>query len=263
MSNPVIFKSLPATFPEQDKHRVPSAASSVAIHIGLLAVLIVIPLLMPQRIEYRQLVALIAPPPPPPPAPPAPVQPEPSKPAAPTVQPVIKVDPGVIVTPTEIPKEIARIVDEAPAPGVPGGISTGVAGGALRGLLLAAVHTSEPVAAPPPPPPPPPPPAPVITPQAPIRVGGMVKEPSVVKVVPPVYPKIAMKARVTGTVVLEATVTAEGTVDEIKVISGHPLLIPSAIECVKQWRYEPTYLNGQPVAVLLNAKVHFELGPVS
>ena len=66
-----------------------------------------------------------------------------------------------------------------------------------------------------------------------------------------------------GTVVLEATLTAQGTVDEIRVISGHPLLVQAAIDCVRQWIYEPTYLNGDPVPVILTAKVHFMTAPTS
>jgi protein TonB len=97
----------------------------------------------------------------------------------------------------------------------------------------------------------------------PIRVGGSVKEPRPVKMVPPIYPALASKARVSGTVVLEATLTAQGTVEEIRVITGHPLLVQAAVECVKQWQYEPTLLNGEPVAVILTAKVHFQRAPVS
>ena len=66
-----------------------------------------------------------------------------------------------------------------------------------------------------------------------------------------------------GTVVLEATLTAQGTVEEIRVISGHPLLVEAAIECVKKWQYEPTYLNGDAVPVILTAKVHFLKAPIS
>jgi protein TonB len=74
---------------------------------------------------------------------------------------------------------------------------------------------------------------------------------------------MARLARVGGTVILEAVVTEDGTVDQIRVISGHPLLIQAAIDCLKQWRYEPTYLNDEPVAVVLDAKVHFLRTPES
>jgi protein TonB len=94
-------------------------------------------------------------------------------------------------------------------------------------------------------------------------VGGAVREPQLVKMVPPVYPKMASMARVSGTVVLEATVTDRGTVEAINVISGHPLLVEAAIHCVKQWQYEPTMLNGTPVPVILTAKVNFLRRPLS
>jgi protein TonB len=139
--------------------------------------------------------------------------------------------------------------------GVPGGVPGGITGGILGGFLAANNRALE-VADPPPPPPlPPAPPASLRT--APIRIGGDVREPQVVRLVAPVYPQLAQTARVSGTVVLEATLTVDGTVDEIRVISGHPLLIDAAIACVKQWQYEPTYLNGSPVAVILTAKVTF------
>jgi protein TonB len=91
----------------------------------------------------------------------------------------------------------------------------------------------------------------------------MVKEPRLLKLVPPVYPRLARNARVTGTVVLEAIVTEEGKVAEIKVISGHPLLVQAAIDCVKEWEYEPTLLNGIPTPIILTAKVHFKSAPIS
>jgi len=80
---------------------------------------------------------------------------------------------------------------------------------------------------------------------------------------PPVYPPLASRARVAGTVILEATLTAQGTVEQIRVLEGHPLLVEAAINCVKQWQYEPTYLNGVPVPVILTAKVHFIKAPIS
>jgi protein TonB len=69
--------------------------------------------------------------------------------------------------------------------------------------------------------------------------------------------------RLTGLVVLEATVTERGTVEAINVISGHRLLIAAAVDCVKQWQYEPTLLNGTPVPVILTAKVNFLRRPLS
>jgi protein TonB len=146
-----------------------------------------------------------------------------------------------------------------------GGIPGGVPGGAMGNVLGHLLSSSEAmVSAPPPPVPPPPPPPPVAVAKAsPVRVGGVIREPRLIKIVNPIYPTLAAKARVTGTVVLEATVAADGTVDEIRVISGHMLLIDAAINCVKQWKYEPTLLNGTPIPIILTAKVTFGYKPVS
>ena len=132
----------------------------------------------------------------------------------------------------------------------------------MGGILAANSTVNAPLALAPPPPPPPPPPK-VAAPAERVRVGGNVKEPRVLKLVPPVYPPLASRARISGTVILEAALTVQGSVDEIRVISGHPLLIEAAINCVKQWQYEPTLLNGVPVSVILTAKVHFERKPIS
>jgi len=262
----VIFKNLPATFPEKDKYQKSSVAGSVLFHGVLIAALIVVPLLIPHTLSDRELlitlVSPIAPPPPPPP---------PAEPPAAVVPHRVKteirpVSPEAVVMPAVIPKEIAKIIDVPPPPstavigGVPGGMPGAVAGGVLGGILSNATASIPPAVAPPPPPPPPPPKA---TATGPVRVGGSVREPKPIKMVPPVYPVLASRARVSGTVVLEATLTAQGTVSEIRVISGHPLLIQAAIDCVKQWQYEPTLLNGVPVPVILTARVTFSRAPVS
>ena len=269
MSDAIIFKDLPATFPEKDKYQKPSVIGSVIFHGLLIVAVIIIPLLLPQSISERELlVTLVSPIGPPPPPPPPPVEvpavvtaPRAGEAAGPAG------DTEALITPTAIPKEIAKIVDEPIAApvgvigGVPGGIPGGMLGGVLGGILASnSIATAPPAFAPPPPPPPPPKAA---APVAPVRVGGKVQEPRPIKMVPPVYPPLASKARVSGTVVLEATLTAQGTVEEIHVISGHPLLIEAAIDCVKQWQYEPTYLNGEPVPVILTARVHFVQSPIS
>lgn len=259
MSNPVIFKELPATFPVKDRFQKPSLVGALVFHAVLLSLALLIPLMFPGEIERLRLMAiLVAPPPPPPPPPPAPTDLVAiAKPAAKEVpQPIV--DAGTLVSPVTIPKDIARIIDE-PMVGVPGGVIGGMPGGVSNGILnsvlSANLRLAETVAPPPPPPvaAPPPPPAP----HAPVRVGGDVKEPKPLRIVPPVYPTLAVKARVDGTVVLEATITVEGAVDEIRVVSGHPLLIRAAIDCLKQWKYEPSYLNGDPVPVILTARIVF------
>jgi protein TonB len=268
IADTVIFRDLPATFPEKDKYQRPSVAGSVIFHGLLILIVLVVPLLLPQSLPERELlITMLSPVGPPPPPPPPPVE-APVAPAQPKAVEVL-VRPAAtdaLVAPSAIPREIAKIVEEpvvlpaAFAGGVPGGIPGGSVGGVLGGILASnSIAAAPPAIAPPPPPPPPPKAAPV----EPVRVGGLVKEPRPIKVVPPVYPPLASKARVSGIVVLEATLTAQGTVEEIKVISGHPLLIDAAIKCVTQWQYQPTYLNGVAIPVILTAKVHFELAPLS
>lgn len=264
MDAQIIFRDLPATFPEKDQYKKRSVIGSVIFHGLLILMVIVVPLLMPQSISQRELLITLVSPlgPPPAPAPPPPPA-EVVAAAPPKVEKQIQVPADTLIMPTAVPKEIARIVEVPIGPatgvigGVPGGVPRGIVGGILGGVLS---NSSTPPA---PPPPPPPVAARPVVPSEPVRVGGMVQEPRIVKLVPPVYPVLASKARVAGTVILEATLTVDGTVDQIKVISGHPLLIEAAIDCVKQWRYEPTKLNGTPVAVILIAKVHFNQRVIS
>ena len=267
MSEEVIFKELPETFPKFDKYKKPSVISAAVFHIVLVSILVVIPLLLPQAISESQLLVMLAAPLEPPPAPLAPpvLAPAAGKPKMPKLQ-VRPSDSGALVMPTAIPTEVAKIIDEPVMPdtgvigGVPGGVPGGVTGGILGGILSSNPNADPLPAMAPPPPPPPPKAAP---PAGPVRVGGVVREPRVVKLVPPAYPSLARTARVSGTVVLEAIVTADGKVAEIKVVSGHPLLLEAAINCVKQWEYEPTLLNGVATPVILTAKVHFQRAPIS
>jgi protein TonB len=126
--------------------------------------------------------------------------------------------------------------------GVVGGIPGGEAGGVLGGMIAAA------------PPPPPPPP------QERIRVGGQVQAAKISNQVRPVYPQLARQARIQGTVRLEAVISKDGTIEELKLVSGHPLLVQAAMDAVKQWRYQPTMLNGVPVEVITTIDVNFTLG---
>ena len=93
----------------------------------------------------------------------------------------------------------------------------------------------------------------------PIKVGGNVQESKLIRRVEPVYPELAKRARVQGGVVLVVTVDEEGSVAEIKVISGHPLLYEAAVTAVRQWKYSPTLLNGEPVPVIATVTVIFNL----
>jgi protein TonB len=90
-----------------------------------------------------------------------------------------------------------------------------------------------------------------------VRGGGNVIAANLISQVKPVYPPLAKQARIQGVVVLEAEISKEGTIDNLKVITGHPLLIQAAIDAVKQWRYKPTMLNNEPVPVVTTITVNF------
>ena len=93
--------------------------------------------------------------------------------------------------------------------------------------------------------------------QAAVRPGGRIMEPKKVKDVPPVYPALAQSARVSGAVMIEATIGADGKVVDAKVVKSIPLLDEAALEAVRQWEYLPTMLNGVPVPVLVTVTINF------
>jgi protein TonB len=227
--------------------------------IVLMGIAVIIPMIYFDALPKGQLTSfLVAPPPPPPPPPP---------PAAAPVK-VIKViprqfDAGRLMAPKTIPKNIAEIKeDELPPPssgavgvvgGVPGGVPGGTPGGVIGGII-----GSVPNAAPPPPPPPP---VKKEEPKAPqrIRVGGNVQQALLIKQPRPIYPPLAKQARIQGVVRLNAIIGKDGTIQNLTVASGHPLLVPAALEAVKQWVYKPTLLNGEPVEVVTQIDVNFTL----
>jgi periplasmic protein TonB len=221
---------------------------STIFQVTCLVILILIPLIYTQALPKAMLTTLlVAPPPPPPPPPPPQATPQ-------VVRPVVRLlNEGVLTQPKAIPKQVA-VFKEAPlppeAPGVAGGLGLGD-GGLLGGLAGGATG-----AAPPPPPPPPPPPKPT----GPIKVGGNVQEAKVIARPNPIYPALARQARIQGSVVLHAIIDKDGRVSELQVISGHPLLVQSALAAVRNWRYQPTLLNGEPVEVDTTITVTFVLG---
>lgn len=97
------------------------------------------------------------------------------------------------------------------------------------------------------------------TPSSPARVGGDVRPPRKLRHVPPVYPPAARQARIEGEVLLEALIDTEGNVTNLVVVHSVPLLDPAAMEAVRQWRYEPTRLNGVAVPIVLSVTVSFRL----
>jgi protein TonB len=242
------------TFVQTGKtHTTATVLTSFGVQIVLLGFLVMIPLIWFDELPGAQLSALITAPPPPPPPPPPPQA------APPKVVKVIprQMDAGKLMQPKVIPKEIKQIQeDEAPsasmgvAGGVPGGVSGGPIGGVLGGIL-----GGVPTAAPPPPKKaPPPPPHPAIIP-----VGGRVQNAKLIRNPQPIYPQIAKSARISGTVELSAIIGEDGHIQELKVVSGHPLLRQAALDAVKQWVYQPTLLNEQAVKVSTTIDVIFTL----
>ena len=102
------------------------------------------------------------------------------------------------------------------------------------------------------------PPEPAVS-NAPIHVGGAVQSAKLTSRMMPIYPPLARQARIQGVVRLEAVIGEDGAIRELRVVSGHPLLIPAALSAVKQWRYQPTLLNGLPVPVITQVEVRFTL----
>lgn len=150
--------------------------------------------------------------------------------------------------PIEAPDEIKpEPAVEAAGPGVLGGVEGGIEGGVLGGLV-----GGLPGAALPPPPPPP-------TSNQPVRIGGQVSAPALVHRVEPEYPAIAVAAHIEGMVILDATVDSDGRVTDVRILRSRGFLDKVAIEAVKQWRYQPLTLNGQPTPFILTVTLNFAL----
>ncbi len=222
----------------------------------LVGVMILIPLIYTDTLPKATLTSFLVAPPPPPPPPPPP---------QPVAQvKVVKVvprqfDAGRLMAPKQIPKDIANIrEEELPPPSAAGGVVGGVPGGVPGGAggVIGGIIGSVPNAAPPPPPPKVE--AKPATPQR-IRVGGNVQAANLIRKVTPQYPPLAKQARVQGTVRFQAIIGKDGTIQNLQLITGHPLLVPAATEAVKQWLYKPTLLNGEPVEVVTQIDVNFTL----
>jgi len=224
-----------------------TTAISFSLQVALIGVLVLLPLLFTEALPKTQLMTfLVAPPPPPPPPPP---------PAAAPVKIVKQIQSdiqnGQLRTPTKIPEKVQMIKeDEAPPPmastGVVGGVPGGMPGGQLGGVIGGIIN-STPVAVPK-----------VATPQR-VRVSQGVTQGLVIRKVQPTYPPLARQARIQGQVVLQAEISKDGAIQNLRLISGHPMLAPAAIEAVKQWRYKPYFLNGEPVEVETQITVNFSL----
>jgi periplasmic protein TonB len=149
-----------------------------------------------------------------------------------------------LVPPTAIP-EATNAPDSAPADEAFGSDVIGDLDGSRDGVI-GGVMDDLPTSAPPPPP-------------RVVRINAGLLAPRLVRRVEPGYPPLAAAARVTASVVLEAEVDARGQVARVSVVHGHPLFDEAAVEAVRQWRYQPLLLSGEPTAFILTVTVRFEL----
>jgi len=231
-------------------------ATTMSFILNCLAIgtLLTLPLVFTEQLPKAQLLTfLVAPPPPPPPPPPA---------AAEQMQKVIKqiqtdvLSTGQLRTPSKIPQKIQMIKEEeAPPPmpavgGVVGGVPGGIPGGQLGGVIGGIVSATSSLAS-----------VPKFVPVTPqrVRISQGVTKGLLIQRVEPTYPPLARAARVQGEVILSAVIDTNGEIKNLQLVSGHPMLVPSAITAVRQWRYKPYLLNGQPVEVETTITVIFSL----
>jgi len=226
--------------------------SSFILQCLVVGVLLLLPLYFTQELPKSQLLTFLVAPPPPPPPPPAAEQ-------ITKIMKQIQTDllsGGQLRTPTRIPAKVQMIKEEdAPPPmpavsgvigGVPGGIPGGQLGGVIGGIVSSTSNLSV---------------VPKFQPVVPqrIRISQGVTTGMLIHKVQPAYPALARSARIQGDVVLKAIIDKEGAIQDLQLVSGHPMLVPAAIEAVKAWRYKPYLLNGQAVEVETTVKVIFEL----
>lgn len=218
---------------------------SLLLHAASITALLLVPLLWEEllptpgeglRAFFVSPAEVVLPPPPPPP--PAAAGVRTRAPAAPRPQPTNR-----LTAPAEVPERIAP--DEGIDLGVVGGVAGGVEGG-VPGGVVGGIVGGLPAEAPPPPP-------------MAVRVGGAITAPRLVHRVEPVYPPLAEQARISGFVILEAEVGIDGRVRSLKILRGMTLLDDAALAAVRQWRYQPLLLNGQPVPFVLTVMVKFNL----
>jgi protein TonB len=238
-------------FGQQKKRQSFATVTSFILNCLAIGVMLIMPLAFPEGLPKAQLLTfLVAPPPPPPPPPPAA-----------EVQRVVRqvqtdmLNTGQLRTPSRIPRRVQMIREEdAPPPmpsvggvvgGVPGGIPGGQLGGVIGGIVSATSNAAIPKFVP-------------VTPQR-VRISQGVTRGLLIQKVEPQYPPLARAARVQGDVVLSAVIDTNGQITNLQLVSGHPMLVPAAIAAVKQWRYKPYLLNGQPVEVETTITVIFSL----
>ncbi len=244
-----------------DRGRTPNKkwamAGSFVLQVAMIGSALMVPLVfvdeLPAVLSAGVFLAPTVPPGPPPP-PPLPTE---------ITQQVVR-EYRDFVQPTEIPREVQIIVEDAPPQvaqhnyiGIPGGDPAGVPDGVIGSIVT---RTAQ--APPPPVEKPVAPKFPVVKPVETVdaRIGGDVQPPALLKQVAPVYPPMAILVRVSGAVKIEAIIGVNGRIASARVVSGHPLLMQAALDAVRQWIYRPTLLNGNPVKVKMQVTVNFKLG---
>ena len=229
---------------------------SFGIHGVIVAVVMIQPFFLtpaidPYKLELTHLIAT-----PVTPAPPPATTPALQRPISKRVVPVIAKLTMPVTIPKIIPKVTENEVPEAPpevvaslAGGVTGGLPGGQIGGVLDGILGgAAISPSAPL-----------PVAAAPDPGGPLHLGGEVKPPRKIYAPEPQYPILAQQARIQGVVKIDAIIDKDGNVVKEQVMSGPALLIAAALEAVKGWKYQPTYLNGVAWPIEITINVSFSL----
>lgn len=249
----MMFSDSLLEFGQQKKRQTLATTTSFIFNCMAVGMMLIMPLVFTDTLPKAQLLTfLVAPPPPPPPPPPAAEQ----------AQKIVRqiqtdmLNTGQLRTPTKIPQKIEMIKEEeAPPPmavtsgvvgGVPGGIPGGQLGGVIGGIVSATSNLSA---------------VPKFIPATPqrVRISQGVTRGLLIHRVEPGYPALARAARVQGDVILTAVISVNGEIENLQLVSGHPMLVPAAISAVKQWRYKPYLLNGQPVEVETTITVIFSL----
>ena len=235
----------------QRTRRTWATVTSFLFLLFVISFFLLLPLWFTEELPMqRMLTFLEAPPPPPPPPPPS--SPAPVK----IVRAANRTAEGRLQTPSRIPAKVQMIQEDDAAPpveiagGVVGGVPGGIPGGQLGGVIGGIIGSSSSISA-----------VPTLPKPAVqrVRVSQGVINGLRVNRVEPTYPALAQQARIQGVVVLAAIIGKDGSVQHLQVTSGHPLLAPAAIAAVKQWRYKPYLLNGEPVEVETTIMVTFHV----
>lgn len=234
-----------------------TAALSASAHLAVVMGLVLSTLYAADALPEPEVMMAFVVSAPMPPAPPPPAVSETKAAPAPKAQvrterraPLLATPPSAALAPVSAPvgiaEETGREGGEFDAPAIEAGFEGGIAGGVAGGI----VGGFETVL----------PPPPVATPSEPVRVGGAISAPRLVHRVAPDYPYLAQAAQIEGMVILEATVDEAGVVNDVRVLRSHSVLDASAVDAVRQWRYEPLMLNGLPTPFVLTVTVSFGLG---